>query len=194
MFASISERTTFTDKNTNIVFDILPVGFVIVKTSVRTAAKKSCCVCDCVTYVHFEKKAHSHGPTETEREKWDCWDKIHSHCMDTTIRGVSGISTCRILYWLAIRENFSFFYRPQTMLRKGNVFTPVCHSVHRGEVDTPPGGHPLPPGIHPFPFETATAADDTHPTGMHSSVQCKFASDFTIRLILEEHKVAFPIA
>ena len=24
------------------------------------------------------------------------------------------------------------FYRPQTKLRKGNVFTPVCDSVHRG--------------------------------------------------------------
>ena len=24
------------------------------------------------------------------------------------------------------------FYRPQTKLREGNVFTPLCHSVHRG--------------------------------------------------------------
>ena len=48
-------------------------------------------------------------------------------------------------------------------LRKGNVFTPVCDFVHRGEVYTPswqtlpwqthtPGRHPLadiPPGRHP---------------------------------------------
>ena len=48
---------------------------------------------------------------------------------------------------------------PQANLWKGNVFTPVFVSVHKGEltpnwVDTPPG--------------TGTAADSTHPTGMHS--------------------------
>ena len=26
----------------------------------------------------------------------------------------------------------TFHYRPQTKLREGNVFTPVCESVHRG--------------------------------------------------------------
>ena len=51
-------------------------------------------------------------------------------------------------------------YRPQTNLWEGNVFTPVCHSVHRGEVYTP---------------WVATAADGTHPTGMHS---CSFGVDF----------------
>ena len=28
----------------------------------------------------------------------------------------------------------SHFYRPQTKLREGNVFTGVCDSVHRGKV------------------------------------------------------------
>ena len=30
-------------------------------------------------------------------------------------------------------------YRPKTKLPEGNVFTPVCHSVHRGRVSLPPG-------------------------------------------------------
>ena len=50
-------------------------------------------------------------------------------------------------------------YRPQQW--KGNVFTPVCHSFgSRG------GVHPSLPGQ--TPPEMATAADGTHPTGMHS--------------------------
>ena len=85
------------------------------------------------------------------------------------------------------------FYRPKTKLREGNVFTPVCHSVHRaGGVylsacwdthtpgQTPLGKHPTgqthtpgrtrPPGRHPPP--AVTAADGTHPTGMHSCSYC----------------------
>ena len=44
-----------------------------------------------------------------------------------------------------------FNYHPQTKLRKGIVFTPVCHSVHREE------------GIHP-PRQTPPKAD-THTPG-----------------------------
>ena len=33
-------------------------------------------------------------------------------------------------------------YRPQTKLRQGNVFTPVCHSVHKGGFCHPPGQTP----------------------------------------------------
>ena len=58
-----------------------------------------------------------------------------------------------------------------TMLRKGNVFTPVCQSECSQEglytpprqalpMQTPAGKTPSPP--------TATAADSTHPTAMHS--------------------------
>ena len=43
------------------------------------------------------------------------------------------------------------------------MFSQACvkNSVNRGEVYTPPGRHPL-------PNQTATAADGTHPTRMHS--------------------------
>ena len=55
-------------------------------------------------------------------------------------------------------------YRPQTKLRKGNVFTPVSDCVHRG-VYTPPGRHPppgKPPGRHPSPR-------DSHCSGRYAS-------------------------
>ena len=64
-------------------------------------------------------------------------------------------------------------YRPQSSCGKV-VFTGVCHSVHGGVSQhalgqTPPwADNPLgrqPPVRHP---PTATAADSTHPTGMHS--------------------------
>ena len=75
-------------------------------------------------------------------------------------------------------------YRPQRSC-EGYVFTPVCHSVHRGGLPqcmlgyhTPPGKHThtpreahTPPGsihTHSPSWETAAAADGTHPTGMHS--------------------------
>ena len=66
----------------------------------------------------------------------------------------------------------SHFYRPQTKLRKGNVFTPVSYSVHRAGVSASvhAGIHTpqqTPPRADP-PQQTATAADGTHPTGMLS--------------------------
>ena len=33
-----------------------------------------------------------------------------------------------------IKTNSSNFYHPQTKLQKGNVFTPVYDSIHRGSV------------------------------------------------------------
>ena len=66
---------------------------------------------------------------------------------------------CLVLPRLILKEKSNseeyerYFYRPQTKLRKGYVFTPVRHSVHGGclpprEADTPPQ-------------QTATAADGT---------------------------------
>ena len=71
------------------------------------------------------------------------------------------------------------YYRPQRSCGQGNIFTPVCHSVHRGGLPgrTPPAREnlPLPGRTHPRtrPPRKQTAAYDqqaasTHPTGMHS--------------------------
>ena len=80
-------------------------------------------------------------------------------------------------------------------LRQGNVYTPVCHSVHKGEGvsgshspgQTSPGqtfphGQTLALGRHtpqadipsadPPPRQTATAADGMHPTGIYSCWTC----------------------
>ena len=54
---------------------------------------------------------------------------------------------------------FLHIYRPQTKLRKGNVFIPVSHSVNRAGVYTPWADTP-----HSLP----SPVDGTHPTGMHS--------------------------
>ena len=85
-------------------------------------------------------------------------------------------------------------YRPQRSC-EGYVFTPVCHSVHRGDSASVHAGIPhlpradprdqaipspeqTPPTRHPPGADTpgtrhphqrmATVADGTHPTGMHS--------------------------
>ena len=41
------------------------------------------------------------------------------------------------------------------------------------QTPTPPGQTPLPIDRHPAPQQTATAADGTHPTGMHSGSRNK---------------------
>ena len=78
---------------------------------------------------------------------------------------------------------FTCFYRPQTKLRKGNVFTPVTFCSQGGVCPVHAGIHPpgqtprkstspleALPGSTPTPHTppTATAADGTHPTGMVS--------------------------
>ena len=53
--------------------------------------------------------------------------------------------------------NFPKTYLPSaTKLRQGNVFTPVCHSVHRGVCHTPLGRPPwqTPPWQTPSPEQT----------------------------------------
>ena len=49
------------------------------------------------------------------------------------------------------------------------MFSQACvkNSFQEGDVCTPLGRHPL-PRADPQPRQTATAADGTHPTGMHS--------------------------
>ena len=56
-----------------------------------------------------------------------------------------------------------FYYRPQQELRKGNVFTPVCDSVHKRRVvwaDTPQADTPSPSGQTP-PWADTPQADPT---------------------------------
>ena len=58
------------------------------------------------------------------------------------------------------------FYRPQTKLRKGYVFTPVCHSVHGGM------SAPVHAGIHTSPVHTPpgqTPPKSRHPLGSRHS-------------------------
>ena len=75
-------------------------------------------------------------------------------------------------------------YRPQRSCGQGNIFTPVCHSVHRGSVclstcwdTTPPTGadthleqtspwQQTPPGSrHTHPPGADTAPQNRHPSG-----------------------------
>ena len=72
------------------------------------------------------------------------------------------------------------FYRPQRSCGQGNIFTPVCHSVHGGggSASVHAGIPPLPMGPDPPPDQTplpgkqtpayGLRATGTHPTGMHS--------------------------
>ena len=77
-------------------------------------------------------------------------------------------------------------YRPQ-----GNVFTPVCHSIYRGEGSAqppldaeppdaeppPPMYTPLPPGCKPL-HRYGQQAGGMHPTGMHTCIEFSFVRSF----------------
>ena len=71
------------------------------------------------------------------------------------------------------------YYQPQRSCGQGNIFTPVCHSVHGGVSSResppcqgdPPGPDPTPPDQNPPGKQTAAYGQrvaSTHPTGMHS--------------------------
>ena len=70
----------------------------------------------------------------------------------------------------AIRNVFEFFqnYRPQRSRGQGNIFTPVCHSVHRGDLPQcmlgcqPPQGQ-TPPQQQTPPGTRPPSAADTPP-------------------------------
>ena len=71
-------------------------------------------------------------------------------CGSTSCMARKFLSSVRKLFAHEL-EKF-LFYRPQRSCGQGNIFTPVCHSVHRGEGvclsacwDTPPGAD-TPPG------------------------------------------------
>ena len=67
-----------------------------------------------------------------------------SHLDEDPPDTVNKWAVCILLECIIVRNvNNLNFYRPQTKLRKGNVFTPVCVSVHGG-VYTPLGRHTPP--------------------------------------------------
>ena len=116
------------------------------------------------------------------------WAKYHPSGSFVTwgcgTRGIRGSAFCRDGQWIpqpdCEHDGVHFYYRPQTKLRKGNVFTPVCQSFcsqggllqcmlgYTTPLGRPPLGRHIPLGKHPHPKQTATAADGTHSTGMHS--------------------------
>ena len=81
---------------------------------------------------------------------------------------------------ILLNASFNLLLPPATKLRQGNVFTPVCHSVHRGGgvclPQVPGGGRADPPGRHP-PAQCMLGygqqAGGTDPTGMHSCWTCR---------------------
>ena len=103
-------------------------------------------------------------------------------------------------------------------LQQGNVFTPVCHSVHRGcitactgadtrllgrhipEYTGPPPpwadisqhalGQTAPPARHHL-GQTATAADGTHPTGMHSCFHLNLTCDLSSIIFRDNNDLLF---
>ena len=80
-----------------------------------------------------------------------------------------------------------FFYRPKRSFGQGNIFTPVCHSVHRGGGGVPDQVHPpgtrytppgpgTPPGTryNPPPRTRYTPPDQVHPPGTRYTPQARY--------------------
>ena len=95
------------------------------------------------------------------------------------------------LHLVVKREVNVLYYRPQTKLQKGNVFTPVCHPVHRGEVypptQTPPRQTPS-PGQTP-PRQTPPLLGK-HPPGRLPPPRRR-PLQWTVRILLESILVLF---
>ena len=69
-------------------------------------------------------------------------------------------------------QRYAIHYRPKRSFGQGNIFTPVCHSVHSGggvpdQVHPPRPGTPLPPGTRytpPPPGPGSPPWDQVHPS------------------------------
>ena len=82
----------------------------------------------------------------------------HLKTREETLKRIGGLKGKKISLFDLVHHGQAIliiYYRPQTKLRKGNVFTSVCQEF-------------CPRGIPPTPHQTATAADGTHPIVMHS--------------------------
>ena len=101
------------------------------------------------------------------------------------VQGATGLSEVMLDKepCVAIPYGYVFYnYRPQTKLREGNVFTPVCDSVNRGRGVSVQGGlcpmaslcpvGGICPGSlclgDPMYGKERVVCSSTHPTGMHS--------------------------
>ena len=113
-----------------------------------------------------------------------CYSWIHYCLLCRSLGYYTGI------YVTLLGHYMGDYYRPQTKLWEGYVFTRVCDSVHRGRWY--PSMHCMSLGPHrgwvgwggmcipactaatlpPPQKQTATAAGGTHPTGMHSCLGC----------------------
>ena len=87
---------------------------------------------------------------------------------------------CKILLRFPTDKKGEIYYRPQTKLRKGNVFTPFCQSFcSQGGVPASVYAGIHPPGRHP-PADTPPPADG-YCCGRYASYWNAFLFKYTIR-------------
>ena len=144
--------------------------------------------CHCLSTVQVQSRRRFKMDIRYRAVGLQSWSKDKKHGTDTRLR--------------VKRKMIHNIYRPPTKLREGNVFTGVCHSVHRevclipgpfrgvwGWVylegtppskgtpckGTPPGRYfPSPRNVHPHCWHlvVVTEAGGKHPTGMLSCIHC----------------------
>ena len=91
-------------------------------------------------------------------------------------------------YWNAFLLHIKtpFFLSPATKWRQGNVFTPVCHSVHRGGVcttsQTHPGRHPLPSACWDTPPVPSACWDTINQRSVRILLECFLVLQVSVRL------------
>ena len=107
--------------------------------------------------------------------KYSFWrlNALSANSSTTKYRQIVVMNICN-----TVRRNLRFipflksvYYRPQRSCGKGNIFAPVCHSVHKGggggipegtETDPPPpGADTTPPGTRPPPQEADSSIRST---------------------------------
>ena len=111
------------------------------------------------------------------------------------------VLVCIILF-IGVFPGFTYYYGPQTKLREGNVFTPVCPSFcwqgvcgrhpslgRHPPAETPLGSHPLagrhPPGRQTLPCQADPPAQtppfrDGHWSGRYASYWNTFLFQYTL--------------
>ena len=67
----------------------------------------------------------------------------------------------------SLNSSAYYNYRPQQSCGQGNIFTPVCHSVHRGVSASVHAGIPSPGSRHPPLGADTPPGTDTSPQSRH---------------------------